>query len=435
MQNSNVSTELAGRQTRKRCRSGFTLVELLVVISIICMLMALLLPAVQAAREAGRRMQCSNNLKQLGLAVHNFAASSADGESLPPATVGRREFTPPPEHMIASIICRDCPDCPICPSIYCPLKTDSCLHGRATFWVLILPYMEQQPLYDLVLNASESFRRPLDGTGFWNSVNLAATAEERTVLHAGVCSLKTFLCPSRRAAAQGLVGQVGYTRGDQGGMYGPQGDYAFPTGLKYAHWPRTIHWDVIDGTDPPTDDYCAPTLRPEPFRVAYWQNKGGPRAWRPRDSFAYWEDGSSNQIIVGEKTIYTQVMGRCASLEDNNASVDGVPYVLVNDCSMFAAGFWANPSVSASFNSGIAHDMNRYPIRANYGDDGEAWGSCHPGTLNFLMGDGAVRKVAVTISTGPLWKSEDAMDAGVTMSDSILARLCIVNDSNIVNMP
>ena len=100
---------------------GFTLVELLVVIAIIGILVGLLLPAVQAAREAARRMQCSNNLKQLGLAVLNYESTY---KKLPAARIS--------------------PACLNTTNTTNAARPAQNIHGLAT----LLPFMEQTPLYN-----------------------------------------------------------------------------------------------------------------------------------------------------------------------------------------------------------------------------------------------------------------------------------------------
>ena len=107
---------------RRRSRVAFTLVELLVVIAIIGILVALLLPAVQAAREAARRMQCTNNLKQFGLALHNYHDTY---KSFPPRKGGTTcSFT--------------------------TAARNYCNGGRLSAFIPLLPYLEQAGMYSQI---------------------------------------------------------------------------------------------------------------------------------------------------------------------------------------------------------------------------------------------------------------------------------------------
>ena len=137
-----------------RNRRGFTMIELLVVIAIIALLIALLLPAVQQAREAARRTQCKNNLKQIGLALHNYHDVA---KTFPPGWVYD-------------------------PSRPTPNAPTNCWGWSA----LLLPQLDQVPLYSQ-LNFNVGFSGGLDASGL-NS-NAGVTGPEATLL-------SVFRCPS-----------------------------------------------------------------------------------------------------------------------------------------------------------------------------------------------------------------------------------------------
>jgi prepilin-type N-terminal cleavage/methylation domain-containing protein/prepilin-type processing-associated H-X9-DG protein len=148
----------------KHARRGFTLIELLVVIAIIAILIALLLPAVQQAREAARRSQCRNNLKQIGLAMHNYHDVH---NMFPPGMIFTGGHTGS------------------------GLQTFNLNH---TAWTMLLPYMDQAPLYNLWIPEIASgwyHRNGLDIQGD-PTLNLPVTSQILPVL----------LCPSDRTEPQ-----------------------------------------------------------------------------------------------------------------------------------------------------------------------------------------------------------------------------------------
>ena len=148
---------------------AFTLIELLVVIAIIAVLIALLLPAVQQAREAARRTQCKNNLKQIGLSLHNYNS-----------TFGVFPFS----------VSNTGPSGAAYPTMYTSIK-------NTTGWVQLLPYFDQSPLYNSI-NQSTAMGRYKGPS--WESASQPLAGNPGATLGAnGVATstkLVALLCPS-----------------------------------------------------------------------------------------------------------------------------------------------------------------------------------------------------------------------------------------------
>jgi prepilin-type N-terminal cleavage/methylation domain-containing protein len=139
-------------------RRGFTLVELLVVIAIIGVLIALLLPAIQASRESARRLECSNHIKQFALAMHTYI----DAQKHFPSGGYGTAYSPHPDRGMG-------------------------LSQTGSFFYVLLPYMENKQMFGLG-----------KGVGFLNDSNpaLFESNKQRNAMPEGI-----YYCPTRRAAA------------------------------------------------------------------------------------------------------------------------------------------------------------------------------------------------------------------------------------------
>ncbi len=358
--------------------SAFTLVELLVVIAIIGTLVALLLPAVQSAREAARRMQCTNHNKQLGTGVHNFHDAQ---RGLPPAHLG---------------------------------------YGKPSLFVLLYPYIEQTPQYDRI--ASLSPRSTMDGNLIDWYRNLTQTING--VTRTDRTGLPMMICPSRQRDAYALGIDQGGAQGR--GPSGPRGDYAvvmtakegtteilgyaparYETDNKTSNW--SSHRYGYQNVDGPfrigmityTDAYTAVA---KSDNNKYIKDANAQIAvWTPRDEMAWWSDGSTNQIIFGEKHIPVDVLGVCYT--DGTYAGQPTRYAHKADCSnefLFGhiAGIWlkgVRDGRNTEFSNGLplATGPNDF-IDSTTGLESLPFGSYHPGVCIFALGDGSVRPFPVT---------------------------------------
>jgi prepilin-type N-terminal cleavage/methylation domain-containing protein/prepilin-type processing-associated H-X9-DG protein len=342
----------AGRPSQIECRhwrNGFTLVELLVVIAIIGILVALLLPAIQAAREAARRSSCVNNLHQIGVALQNY--HSAKGVFPYGANDGDCETDTPPREVMA--------------------------------WrVLILPYMEHQPLYDQLKPIAEA------------SNGTACKYGEDRPWDQSPLQLRTvpeYICPSEerppdvKPHPEGSTDLwFGPTASALASYYGCAGPVA--TGPTDGSWggPDVICGKCVGGRD------CICDTRPKPGGGTrgwyHGHSPGGPGMmdmWANKISVAKVTDGTANTLHVGE----THWVDRDSN-QPGCFSTNGWMYTW-----SVASTVWGiNTDYVARLGlSRGEHDQFNYQTGCNFR-------SRHPGGAHFVYVDGHVEFLTDDIS-------------------------------------
>ena len=346
---------------RARIDAGFTLIELLVVIAIMAVLIGLLLPAVQKVRAAAARMQCSNNLKQIGLALHNYEGVN---KVFPPAYV----VADPRADGAASGISYG----------------DQYRNGPPGWaWgVFLLPHLEQDNLYRL-------FRLDLP---CWAPEN-AAPARTRVAV---------FLCPSATGGSDGFeVQQEGADRRHGVPIVRSDGSRVF-----FAH----SHYVTNAGVHQPwgrTTAYCYDYDIPEPIPgLSKPARIDGPFYPNSKMTVARVSDGLSNTVFIGEHS----------SVLSNKTWVGVVPGAVTPP--RLDLRPWPSENNGAGCLVGVhsgpdTHDHPQVIIHAPndpFGHTDEMWGE-HGIGCNVLFGDGSVRFVTTFIDPAA-WVALSTRDGG-----------------------
>jgi prepilin-type processing-associated H-X9-DG protein len=342
------------------------LIELLVVIAIIGVLIALLLPAVQSAREAARRAQCTNNLKQIGLGFHNFESANGHLPQGPhdghPQAVDASGNPFPGGYNYNEVPGTDTYGGTTCCNAAHPDGWNHFFH--------ILPYMEQQQTYNLAnFDVPPIFSgRPANFNGEDDVARVA---------------IAIYNCPTRRPIER-YNGTAERTRNDYAGCAGFfQGESYECNGFSGASDSRFVPAPP-NGLTPIGDERANPNKGNTGRRkgAIVWSGQGWTR------KLADFRDGTSNSIMVSEK-----------SLPDTRWGSDG------GDNERWQNAGWDEDNIRFHFvpvSDQQAPALNGHcndPSTPNTG--GTLWrrmfGSSHPGGLNCLLGDGSVRFIKFTI--------------------------------------
>lgn len=307
-------------------RTGFTLIELLVVIAIIAVLIALLLPAVQQAREAARRTQCKNNLKQIGLALHNY--HDAFGV-FPYSTMGWG-------------------------GSWGGLVSSRVLNHRG--WSMLLPYIDQAPLYNQFdFNSAIGTRNSGGGT-------IVGTVESSVNERLAATKLVALLCPSD--SGDFATRSDGYnmtSTSSTRGLYGAKTNYEF-----------SVNADAIDSQWTSWDTST---------RRLFGNNS--------KSSIRDVTDGTSNTVAIVETTlnVYDGECPKWAYASHVGVGIDLANFTLAPKINDWRCCFWQAVPYTVT------------PVVIGRLGENTSPGSLHTGGVQLLLGDGAVRFISENIDS------------------------------------
>ena len=377
------------RKEFRQQRIAFTLVELLVVIAIIGMLIALLLPAVQAAREAARRMQCSNNLKQIGLAVHNFHDSHHELPTINFARIAKSigEVRGETANGLVGMI-----------------GSGARFRYRHFSWAAqLLPFMEQNAVYDNIVFLS---------TNTWGSGITPAAPHVYEPGSSGatigglpnpnLITLPAFICPSEVRRQGGPLGRLSYLAclgdvypHDYGGNQGGVSNYLHPPFNGLDTRGAIMHGFTTRDFGAITDGLSNTIFFSEGAIADYSGTEGIPaRGGIAAAPVTQMNPGNgvatrTNCILArrgdGTLTLAMDINGLGQSRGTGRRWNDGQPGLTAFATMLPPNNHHCGRSATATTNT---HEQGQ-----------NAASSYHTGGVNVVFGDGAVRFVSETINT------------------------------------